>query len=195
MPEIRTVAVIGAGTTGRGIAHLAALGGYRTILEDILPASLRKAESEIRSSLQQAIEQGKIRKEDAEAAIARLEYASTVEEAARQADLVIEAVPDELESKLEIFILLDKICKPETILVSNTTSLSISEISSVTYRAAKCVGMRFFEQRLELVHTSETDDPTMAACGEMGRRMAKEVIVIKDLDGAPPSPAAGTFLQ
>lgn len=181
MAEILTVAVIGAGTTGRGIAHLAALGGYRTILEDILPASLRKAESEIRSYLQQAIEQGKIRKEDAEAAFARLEYASTVEEAARQADLVIEAVPDELESKLEIFILLDKICKPETILVSNTTSLSISEIASVTYRAGKCVGMRFLEQQLQLVRTSETDDPTIAVCIEVGKRMGKEVIVIKDL--------------
>ncbi|PYP90548.1 MAG: hypothetical protein DMG65_11195 [Candidatus Angelobacter sp. Gp1-AA117] len=177
MAEVRAVAVIGAGTTGRGIAHLAALGGYRTILEDILPASLRKAESEIRSYLDQAIEQGKIRKEDAEAAFARLEYAATVEEAARQADLVIEAVPDELESKLEIFILLDKICKPDTILASNSASLSICEIASVTYRASKCVGMRFFEQQVELVRTPETDDATIAACSEVGRRMGKEVMV------------------
>ena len=195
MPEIRTVAVIGAGITGRRIAHLAALGRYRTILEDILPASLRKAESEIRSYLQQAIEQGRIGKEDADAAFARLEYASTVEEAARQADLVIEAVPDELESKLEIFILLDKICKPETILVSNTTSLSISEIASVTYRAGKCVGMRFSEQQLELVRTPETDDATIAACSDVGRRMGKEVAVIEDLYGAQPPSAAGVRLS
>ena len=195
MPMVRTVAVIGAGTTGRSIAHLAALGGYRTILEDILPASLRKAESEIRSYLQQAIEQGKLRNEDAEAAFARLEYASTVEEAARQADLVIEAVPDELESKLEIFILLDKICKPETILVSNTTTLSISEIASVTYRAHKCVGMRFFEQQLELVRTPETDDATIAACSEVGQRMGKEVIVIEDLCRSQPPTADATFFK
>jgi len=195
MAEVRTVAVIGAGTTGRSIAHLAALGGYRTILEDILPASLRKAESEIRSYLDQAIGQGKIRKEDAESAFARLEYASTVEEAARQVDLVIEAVPDELESKLEIFILLDKICRPETMLASNSTSLSISEIASVTYRASKCVGMRFLEQQLELVRTPETDDATVAACSEVGRRMGKEVIVIEDLYGAQPPSAAGISLS
>ena len=195
MTLVRTVAVIGAGTTGRGIAHLAALGGYRTILEDILPASLRKAESEIRSSLDQAVEQGKIRKEDADAALARLEYASTVEEAARQADLVIEAVPDELESKLEIFILLDKICRPETILASNSATLSISEIASVTYRPRKCVGMRFFEQRLELVRTPETDEATMAACREVGQRMGKEVVVTEDLYGAQPPSAAGINLS
>src|SRR5947209_10333713 len=158
MAEVRTIAVIGAGATGRGIAQVAALGGYRTIVEDILPASLRKAESGFRSYLEQAEEQGKIGKEDAEAAFARLEYASTVEEAARQADLVIEAVPDELESKLEIFIMLDKICKPDTILVSNTRSLSVSEIASVTYRPRRCVGMRFGNpvhemKQLELMRT------------------------------------------
>src|SRR5207248_6383173 len=89
--EIKTIAVIGAGIMGRGIAHAAALGGYRTILEDILPASLRKAEGEIRSNLDKAVELGKVKKDDADAAFSRLEYASTVEEAAREADLVIEA--------------------------------------------------------------------------------------------------------
>jgi len=185
MAEVRTVAVIGAGSAGRAIAHLAALGGYRTILEDILPASLRKAESEIPSNLEQAIEQGTIRKEDAASALSRLEYASTVEEAARQADLVIEAVPDELESKLEIFVLLDKICKPDTILVSNTRSLSISEIASVTYRPRKCVAMRFANpvhemKQIELVRTPETDAETITTCTELARRMGKEVLVMEE---------------
>src|SRR6185312_12065903 len=112
MAEIRTIAVIGAGAVGRGIAFAAALGGYRTILEDILPSSLRMASAELREHL------------------------------ARAADLVIEAVPDELESKIEIFTLLDKICRPQTILVSNTSALSVTEIASITYRAAKIAGMR-----------------------------------------------------
>ena len=140
MGQVKTVAVIGAGTMGRGIAHVAALGGYRTILEDLLPTSLRKAESEIRINLEKAVELGKVSAADAGAAATRLEYAGSVEEAAREADLVIEAVPEEMESKIEIFTLLDKICRPDTILASNTSSFSITEIASVTYRAKKCVG-------------------------------------------------------
>ena len=108
MAEIRTVAVIGAGIMGRGIAHAAALGGYRTILEDILPTTLRKAETEIRANLDKAVELGKVTKNDADGAFERLEYASSVEQAAREADLVIEAVPEEMESKIEIFTLSTK---------------------------------------------------------------------------------------
>lgn len=190
MAEIRTVAVVGAGIMGRRIAHLAALAGYRTILEDILPAALRKAEDEIRSSLEQAIGSGSLSRAAADAAFDRLEYAATVEQAAREADLVIEAVPDELESKLEIFILLDKISKPHTILASTTSSLSLTEIASVTYRARNAVGMRFSNgehnpRLLQLVRGSETDAESIAACIEVGRRMGKEVVVISE------APASG----
>jgi 3-hydroxybutyryl-CoA dehydrogenase len=186
--EIKTIAVIGAGIMGRGIAHAAALGGYRTLLEDILPAALRQAESEIRANLDKAVELGKVAAKDADAAFARLEYAGSVDEAARQADLVIEAVPEELESKIEIFTLLDKICRPTTILASNTSSLSLTEIASVTYRAKKIVGMHFFNpvhkmKLLEIVRALETDDETLAAVVEVGRRMGKEVVVIRESPG------------
>src|SRR5437879_4641602 len=97
---------------GRGIAHVAALGGYRTILEDVLPAALRKAENEIRAYLDKAVEIGRVAKSDANAAFDRIEYAGSVEQAARDADLVIEAVPEEMESKIEIFTLLDKVSRP-----------------------------------------------------------------------------------
>jgi 3-hydroxybutyryl-CoA dehydrogenase len=186
--EIRTIAVIGAGIMGRGIAHSAALGGYRTILEDILPNTLRKAETEIRANLDKAVELGKVTKSDADGALARVEFASSVEEAAREADLVIEAVPEEMESKIEIFTLLDKVCRPTTILASNTSSLSVTEIASVTYRAPKCVGMHFFNpvhkmKLLEIVRALETDDETIAASVEVGQRMKKEVVVIKEAPG------------
>ena len=179
MPTVQTIAVIGAGIMGRGIAHAAALGGYRTILEDLLPAALRKAESEIRANLDKAVELNKVTAADAEAAIRRLEYAGSVEEAAREADLVIEAVPEEMESKIEIFTLLDKICRPTTILASNTSSLSVTEIASVTYRAKKCLGMHFFNpvhkmKLLEIVRALDTDDETLAAAVEVGKRMGKE---------------------
>src|SRR5205085_3470150 len=188
MPEIRTIAVIGAGTMGRGIAHVAALGGYRTVLEDLLPNALRKAESEIRANLDKAVELKKVTAADADAAFSRLEYAGSVEEAARESDLVIEAVPEEMESKIEIFTLLDKICRPGTILASNTSSLSVTEIASVTYRAPKCVGMHFFNpvhkmKLLEVVRALETDDETIAASVEVGQRMGKETVVIKEAPG------------
>jgi 3-hydroxybutyryl-CoA dehydrogenase len=188
VPEIQTVAVIGAGTMGKGIAHVAALGGFRTILEDLLPNALRKAESEIRANLDKSVELGKVSADDAQKAISRIEYAGSVEQAAREADLVIEAVPEEMESKIEIFTLLDKLCRPETILASNTSSLSVTEIASVTYRAKKCVGMHFFNpvhkmKLLEVVKALETDAQTVSAVVEVGRRMAKEVVVIKESPG------------
>src|SRR5205085_6286415 len=169
---------------GRGIAHVAALGGYRTVLEDLLPAALRKAEGEIRANLDKAVELKKVSADDADAALGRLEYAGSVEQAAREADLVIEAVPEETESKIEIFTLLDKVCRPGTILASNTSSLSITEIASVTYRAPKCLGMHFFNpvhkmKLLEIVRALETSAETIAAAVEVGRRMGKEVVVIR----------------
>jgi len=186
MTEVRTVAVIGAGIMGRGVAHAAALGGYRTILEDLLPNALRKAETEIRANLDQAVALGEVDAADADAAFSRLEYADSVDVAAREADLVIEAVPDEMESKLEIFIMLDKFCRPGTILASNTSALSVTEIASATYRAKKCAGMRFLNpvhqmKVLEIVRALETDDETLAAVVEVGKRMGKEVVVIKEL--------------
>jgi 3-hydroxybutyryl-CoA dehydrogenase len=186
--QVKTIAVIGAGIMGRGIAHAAAIGGYRTILEDLVPAALRRAESEIRANLDKAVELGKVTGPDADAAFGRVEYAGSVEDAAREADLVIEAVPEEMESKIEIFTLLDKICRPTTILASNTSSLSITEIASVTYRAKKCLGMHFFNpvhkmKLLEIVRALETDEDTLGAAVDVGRRMGKEVVVIKEAPG------------
>jgi 3-hydroxybutyryl-CoA dehydrogenase len=188
VPEVQTITVIGAGIMGRGIAHAAALGGFRTILEDLLPNALRRAGTEIRANLDKAVELNKVTAADADAAFRRLEYAGSVEEAAREADLVIEAVPEEMESKIEIFTLLDKICRPTTILASNTSSLSVTEIASVTYRAKKCVGMHFFNpvhkmKLLEVVRALETDEDTLATAVEVGKRMGKEVVVIKESPG------------
>jgi 3-hydroxybutyryl-CoA dehydrogenase len=188
MTEVRTVAVIGAGIMGRGIAHAAALGGYRTILEDIMPSALRKAEGEIRTNLEKAIELGKVERQEADAAFSRIEFASSVEDAARAADLVIEAVPEEMESKLEIFTLLDKVCRPTTIIASNTSSLSITEIASVTYNPQRCVGMHFFNpvhkmKLLEVVRALDSSDDAVATAVAVGTRIGKEVVVIRESPG------------
>lgn len=180
MAEIKTLAVIGAGPAGRGIARRAALAGYRTILVDILPANLRRAQDEMR----ERVEQGRdpdLPSVDVNAALHRLELATSLADAAREADLVIECVPDEMESKLEIFTLLDKICRPQTILASTTTTLSISDIASVTFRSAKIVGMSFdlhdSIQEVEILRTATTGDETVAAALQVGKRMGLKAIV------------------
>lgn len=191
--KVRTIAVIGAGAVGQAIARLSALGGFYTVLEDILPASLRRAGSEIRAALDRALAHGTITAPGADAAFARIEYASSVEHAARSADLIIEAVPDELESKTEILTLLDKVAKPATIFASTTLAFSVSELAAVTYRAKKILGMRFSlpasqTQLLEIVRGRETNDETVAACNEVGQRMGFKVVAIEE---APATAEAG----
>ena len=183
--EVRTIAVIAAGTLGQTIARFAALGGYFTILEDILPASLRRAGNEIRSALDQAVASGAIVPSAADAALGRIKYVSSIEDAARPADLIIEAVPDEFESKTEIFTLLDKVARPATIFATTTLSISVSDLASVTYRAKKILGVRFAlpveqAQLLEIVCGKETDDETIAACTEVAKRMGLKVVVVED---------------
>ncbi len=185
MAQIRTIAVIGAGIMGRGIAHVSAIGGYRTILEDILPASLRRAEDEIRANLERSVTLGNMHKADADAALARLEFATSLEDAAREADMVIEAVPEEFDSKEEIFRLLDRICRPGTVLASNTSSLSITEIAAVTERPADVVGMHFVNpvhemKLIEIICGAKSSDVTIAAAIEVARRMGKEPVLINE---------------
>lgn len=189
-PDVRVIGVIGAGNVGRGIAQAAATGGYRVILEDLLPNALRRAESEFQATFDRALESGSLSRAAAEAALSRVEFAGSVEEAARRADLVIEAGPEELESKIEMFTLLDKICRPGTILVSNLSTLSITEIARVTYRASLCLGMRFGDsdgtRRLEIIRGLETGDDALAAVVQVGKRMGREVVVVKDGVGILP---------
>ena len=179
MREIRTIAVIGAGAAGRTIAEVAALGGFRTILEDILPASLRRAEDQIRKSLNAAVHAGNVARTHAEAAVARLEFAASLEDAAREADMVIEAVPDEFDSKEEIFRLLDRICRPGTLLVASSHSLRVSDIAAITERPSDIVGMRFRrsdrgDHSIQVIPGVNTSEESVRAALEAARRMATE---------------------
>src|SRR5579859_182358 len=186
MAEIRTIAVIGAGTRGCDMAQISARGGFRTILEDILPASLRRAESEIRSGFDLAIGVGELTASQADAALARIEYASSVEQAAREADLLIEAVPEELESKIEIFTLLDKIARPLTILACSSSGFSPTELAGVTYRSDKVIGLRLWipaegSELLEIVRGRRTSDETAALCSRAVRSMGVQFMVTNEV--------------
>jgi 3-hydroxybutyryl-CoA dehydrogenase len=123
-----TVAVIGAGPLGRRLAREAARSGYAVVLEDVMPSNLRHAEEALREAL------------NAEA-MPLVRFAGTVEDAVREADLAIDCVPDELESKLEIFSLMDRMAPPRTVFATPTTNLSIADLASCTYRAGLCLGI------------------------------------------------------
>jgi 3-hydroxybutyryl-CoA dehydrogenase len=186
--DIKTIGVIGAGTMGRGIAYAAALGGYRTILEDVLPETLAKGTAWIAQAFDESVKRGKLSAEDASAALARIETASSVEDVSREADFLIEAVPEEIELKLELYTLFDKFAKPSAVLASNTSSLSIADMAEMTYRPELCIGMHFFNpvpkmRLIEVVRAPKTSDETIATCREVGARMGKEVVVVKESPG------------
>ena len=185
---VSTIAVIGAGTMGRGIAYAAAIGGYRTILEDVSPSARGQGMEYIEKNFDEAIARGKATPEQKKHALAQLSAADSVEEAIREADLVIEAVPEDMELKIEIFTVLDKFGKPGAIFASNTSSLSVTEMAAVTFRPESCVGMHFFNpvpkmKLLEIVRALETTDATLSACSEVGRRMGKEVVIVRESPG------------
>lgn len=183
--EIKTIAIVGAGELGRGIACAAALGGFHTILEDISPATMEQGIVWIAQALGNEVSGGKLGAAARDAALASLSTANSAEDVSREADLIIETVSDEMEMKIELFTIFDKFAKSRAIFASTTSSLSITDLAAVTFCPDRCIGMRFFTdaqhaERLELVKGRETSEETMAACREVGRRMGIEVSVSSD---------------
>ena len=186
--EIKTVAIVGAGTMGRGIAYCSALAGYHTILEDVSDSMLEHGLEYIRRALDEGISRGKVTEDQKKNALACMAMSRSVQDACREADLIIEAVPEEMETKLEIFTILDKFAKPGAIFASNTSSLSITEMAAITFHSANCIGMHFFNpvqkmKLLEIVRGLETSESALSACVEVGRRMGKEVVVVRESPG------------
>ena len=183
--EVKTIAVIGAGAAGRGIAYAAALGGYRTILEDVSRSTLDQGVAWIQQTLESGVSRGQLEAEARDVALKNLTTASTVEDALREADLIIETLHEEMEMKIELFTIFDKFAKPNAIFASNTASLSITEIASVTFCAERCIGMRFGDPgakngALELVKGLKTSEQTIAICSEIGRRMGQTVVIVDE---------------
>lgn len=169
---LQRVAVIGAGEQGRAFALLCARAGFETVLEDVMPAKLRQAEAALSALHEDGVAQ-------------RVRFALTVEDAVREADVAIDFVPDELESKLEIFSLLDRMAPPKTILCTPTRALSISDLAACTYRAAGCVALRAHEaelalEDLTLVRGRDTSDRTVSAVEGWLTRLGKRVEVVED---------------
>ena len=183
--NIGTIAVIGAGELGRAIAFFALRGCYRVVLEDVSETSLQRAIAAIRENVAEDVSAARINRGLCEQTLLRLTTSRRVEDAAREADFIIETVADELELKLELFTIFDKFAKPGAILASTTQSLSIDDFADMTFCAERCVGMRFArgmhnERRVELVRGRETSTQTVEACREVARRMGVDIIESRD---------------
>jgi 3-hydroxybutyryl-CoA dehydrogenase len=171
-----TVAIIGAGPLGRWLALSAARAGFRVLLEDVMPRNLHHAQEFLRQQLGPGV-----LNRDSEA-LAAIAFVSTIEEAVREADLVIDCVPDELESKLEILWLLDRMAPPRTVLATPTTQLSIADLANCTYRPAKCIAIAAEASSLAGKPAAEASEPISGRGAEIllrtTTRTASETIAL-----------------
>ena len=175
-----TVAIIGAGPLGRWLALAAARAGFRVLLEDVMPANLHHAQELIRQQLGPEALGGESGTDSGTDSGSRVNFVSTIEDAVRDADLAIDCVPDELESKLEIFWLLDRMAPPRTVLATPTTRLSIADLAACTYRSDRCVAIAAEASSLSsgasgaeilLRTTTKTTAQTIALLDDFWRRL------------------------
>jgi 3-hydroxybutyryl-CoA dehydrogenase len=187
VPTLETLAVIGAGLMGRGIAHASVVAGYRTLLFDLSAEALDRAREQVDGDLDEGVSRGKLSASEAAAARGRLVPQTSFESVAA-ADFVVEAVPEDMALKLRTFARLDELCRPEVVLASNTSALSIAEIAASTGRPQRVLGMHFFNpvprmKLVEIVRALETADEAVEKTAEVARRMGKETVLVKESPG------------
>jgi 3-hydroxybutyryl-CoA dehydrogenase len=185
---IKTIGILGAGIMGRGIAYASALGGFETVVQDVSEDALARARRNIEETLDRGVAAGRVTAEAAAAAKTRLRTTLGVEEAASSAQMVIEAIPEKMDLKVEVFARLDHAAPKEAILASNTSSLSITEMAAATGRPGQVVGMHFFNpvhrmKLLEVVRALETTERTVGVAVAVGEAMGKECVVVRESPG------------
>lgn len=188
LEQIRTVAVIGAGTMGHGIAHVAALTGAQVHLYDAMRGGARAGIAKITKNLEAGVVRGKVAPADRDAAIARIHTFDELAPACRGADCVIEAVPEQLDLKREIFADLDDIAPPHALLASNTSSLPIGEIARSLRDPGRFVGMHFFNpvhvmKLVEVIRHAHSSPAAVALAVALATRLGKSPIVVADSPG------------
>ena len=186
--DVQRVLVVGSGVMGSGIAQVAARAGYRTELFDVAPGAAQRARERIAESLGRAVEKGRCVASERDEALARLSVAADLDAAAASADLIIEAAPEDLQLKKDLFARLSRVARPEAILASNTSSLPITALASATRHPGRVVGLHFFNpvpamKLLEIVQGERTDGMVVTACRAIGARLGKEVVVVRDAPG------------
>jgi 3-hydroxybutyryl-CoA dehydrogenase len=186
--DIKTISVIGAGIMGRGIAHVAAAGGFQTVLNDVSDELLQKAHVKIQADLLKGIELGKMTRADVDTALGRLRLERELGRATAEADLVIEAAPEKIELKLDLFARLDRTCPDGAVFASNTSALSITEMAGATKRPRQFIGMHFFNPvhkmtLVEIIRGLETSDDTFLTAEAVSNQMGKETVEVKESPG------------
>jgi 3-hydroxybutyryl-CoA dehydrogenase len=186
--EIVKIAVVGAGTMGVGIAQSAAVGGFSVGLCETDEERLRAAEDSIGRRLDREAEKGRLSREAADAALGRITYHAGLAECLEGAGLVVEAVPEAMELKLEVFGELDGLCGPETVLATNTSTMSPTEIGASTRRADRCIAMHFFNpvpkmRLVEIVRGLDTSDATYGTARQVAEQMGKETVEVEESPG------------
>jgi len=185
--KIQTVGVVGCGLMGSGIVEVCARAGYNVVVREINDDLLQKGLDRIHRSMSKGVSRGKLTQEEMDAALARITGTVSLEPFA-QADIVIEAVIENAETKKEVFAALDNICPPHTILASNTSSIPIITMAAVTGRPHQVLGLHFFNPvpvmpLLEIVRTILTDEATMNVARQFGESLGKTMVVSKDMPG------------
>jgi 3-hydroxybutyryl-CoA dehydrogenase len=185
---MQNITVIGSGTMGNGIAHTFAQFGYKVSLVDIRQEFLDKAIATITKNIDRQVAKGSITESDKQNTLKNITTFTKLEDGAKNADLVVEAATENIELKLNIFRDLDRICKPEAILSSNTSSISITLISSVTKRADKVIGMHFMNpvplmKLVEVIRGKQTSDAVTKVVMETSRLLKKNPVEVNDAPG------------
>jgi 3-hydroxybutyryl-CoA dehydrogenase len=185
--DIRRVGVIGAGTMGNGIAHIFAKAGYEVLLCEVSQTYLDRGLATVRKNLQREVEKNKLSADESSAVFARIQGVLD-RQALRDCDFVIEAATEKIEVKTEIFRDLDRICRPEVILSSNTSSISITRLAALTRRPEKVIGMHFFNpvpimKLVEVIRGLATSDETYGAVRALSEKLGKTPVEVNDAPG------------
>jgi 3-hydroxybutyryl-CoA dehydrogenase len=188
MTDIRTIAVLGAGTMGHGVAHAAAASGFQTRLYDVSDAQLAKARTQIDGILRKAVELGKMQTPDADAAMTRLTTTSSVADALADVDLIIETAPERIDLKVSLFADIEAHAPKTAIVASNTSALSITEMAGTLSDPSRVAGMHFFNpvhkmKLIEIVQALESSPRSLEVITAVSARMGKETVLVREAPG------------
>ncbi|HWQ74159.1 MAG TPA: 3-hydroxyacyl-CoA dehydrogenase family protein, partial [Syntrophomonas sp.] len=186
--DIKTIAVIGAGAMGNGVAQVSAAAGYQVVLNDITDAALTKAMATVEKNLSKLASKGKLSEDDVKSTLANIKTTTSLEEACKDADLLVECVFENLELKKKMFADFERICKPECILGTNTSAIPVTEIASATTRGDKVIGIHFMNpvplmKGVEVINGQLTSEETTQATLDYIAKIGKESAVAVDFAG------------